>query len=152
MRKSLSIIISALLFSLMLTSCGSTKTAPSEKKRAPTIILKDFFLADNSAEYSDNITKITTIKTGPENKYRLYFVVQNPDTDVKYFYTSFDKFENPELTTRRAIDIQTMETEWFCWQNLFFESEAGKATFYAYAEDSEGNKSNILSYNIQIEE
>ena len=53
----------------MLTSCGSTKTAPSEKKRAPTIILKDFFLADNSAEYSDNITKITTIKAGPALQY-----------------------------------------------------------------------------------
>ncbi len=151
MKRSLSILIISLIFSLLLISCGSTDVSRSEKKHAPTIILKDFFLADNNAEYSENITKITNIKTGSENKYRLFFIVQNPDTDVKYFYTSFDKFENPDYTTRRAIDIQTMETEWFCWQNIFFECEPGKATFYAYAEDSEGNKSNIISYNLVFE-
>ncbi len=151
MKKGLSILISTLLFSLMFISCGSTDLASSEKKRAPAIILKDFFLADNDAEYTENISKISTIKTGSENKYRLFFIVQNENTDVKYIYTSFDKFENPEYTTRRTIDIQTMETEWFCWQNIFFECEPGKATFYAYAEDSEGNKSNVLSYNLIFE-
>ena len=150
MKRSLSFTILALLFSFMLISCGSTKVEPSEKKHAPTIVLKDFFISENTAEYSEKIKKLTSIKTGYENKYRIFFVVSDPNTDVKAFYTSFDNFEDPAKTTRRTIDIQTMETEWFCWQNVFFESEPGKATFYAYAEDSEGNKSNILSYNISI--
>ena len=151
MKRSLSFTILALLFSFMLISCGSTKVEPSEKKHAPTIVLKDFFISENTAEYSEKIKKLTSIKTGYENKYRIFFVVSDPNTDVKAFYTSFDNFADPENTTERTVSKQTEETEWFCWQNVYFEGYAGAATFYAYAEDSEGNKSKVISYNITLD-
>ncbi len=155
MKKNLSVLILVLFFSFLLASCGSTKVESSdkksEKKGAPAIVLKDFFIAENTAEYSDKIKKITNIKSGYENKYRVYFVVYDFNMDVQTFYTSFDNFENPENTITRTVNFQSEETEWFCWQNVFFESDSGKATFYAYAEDSYGNKSNVLSYNVTIE-
>ena len=59
MKKNLSVLILVLFFSFLLASCGSTKVESSdkksEKKGAPAIVLKDFFIAENTAEYSDKI-------------------------------------------------------------------------------------------------
>ena len=153
MKKNVLKLFSVMLISAALISCGSKPSQTSEKKEAPSaeIVLKDFFIASNDAEYSDNIEKITSIKTGSANKYRVFFVVEDSKLDAKKLYTSFDNFADAENTTERTVSKQTEETEWFCWQNVFFESDSGKATFYAYAEDSYGNKSNVLSYNVTIE-
>ena len=100
---------------------------------------------------NDNIEKITSIKTGSANKYRVFFVVEDSKLDAKKLYTSFDNFADAENTTERTVSKQTEETEWFCWQNVYFEGYAGAATFYAYAEDAEGNKSKVVSYSITLD-
>ena len=153
MKKIVRLLLSVMLLSTVLISCGSKPAKPAEKKEAPSaeITLKDFFIAANDADYSDDIEKITSIKTGSANKYRIFFVVEDSKLDVKKLYTSFDKFEDPENTTERTVSEQTEETEWFCWQNVYFEGYAGAATFYAYAEDAAGNKSSIVSYNITLD-
>ena len=153
MKKTVILLLSVLLLSVTFISCGSKPAKPAEKKEAPSaeIVLKDFFIAANDADYSDDIEKITSIKTGSANKYRIFFVVEDSKLDVTKLYTSFDKFEDPENTTERTVSKQAEETEWFCWQNVYFEGYAGAATFYAYAEDAAGNKSSIVSYNITLD-
>ena len=154
MKKTLVLLFSILLVSSLFISCGSKPAKTSEKKEAPSteIVLKDFFIAANDADYSDNIEKITSIKTGSGNKYRVFFVVQDAKLDLTKLYTSFDNFADPENTTERTVSKQSEETEWFCWQNVYFEGYAGAATFYAYAEDAAGNKSAVVSYSITLDE
>ena len=154
MKKTVILLFSVMLISAALISCGSKPAQTSEKKEAPSaeIVLKDFFIAANDAEYSDKIEKITSIKTGSANKYRVFFIVEDSKLDVKKLYTSFDNFAEAENTTERIVSKQTEETEWFCWQNVYFEGYAGAATFYAYAEDAEGNKSKVVTYSIILDE
>lgn len=153
MKKIVFLFLSLLLASTIFISCGSKPAKTTEKKEAPSaeILLKDFFIAANDADYSDNIEKITSIKTGSENKYRIFFIIEDSKLDVKKLYTSFDNFADPENTTERTVSEQTEETEWFCWQNVYFEGYAGAATFYAYAEDAAGNKSPVVKYNITLD-
>ena len=154
MKKTVILVFSVMLISAALISCCSKPAQTSEKKEAPSaeIVLKDFFIAANDAEYSDKIEKITSIKTGSANKYRVFFIVEDSKLDVKKLYTSFDNFAEAENTTERTVSKQTEETEWFCWQNVYFEGYAGAATFYAYAEDAEGNKSKVVTYSIILDE
>lgn len=154
MKKTVILLFSVMLISAALISCGSKPAQTSEKKESPSaeIVLKDFFIAANDAEYSDKIEKITSIKTGSANKYRVFFIVEDSKLDVKKLYTSFDNFAEAENTTERTVSKQTEETEWFCWQNVYFEGYAGAATFYAYAEDAEGNKSKVVTYSIILDE
>ena len=154
MKKTLVLLFFILLISTALISCGSKPAKTTEKKEAPSseIVIKDFFIAANDAEYSDDIKKITSIKTGSANKYRVFFIVQDSKLDLTKLYTSFDNFEDPENTTVRTVSKQSEETEWFCWQNVYFEGYAGAATFYAYAEDAAGNKSAVVSYSITLDE
>lgn len=153
MKKTVILIFSVLLFSTALISCGSKPAKTSEKKEAPSteIVLKDFFIAANDAEYSDNIEKIKDIKTGSSNKYRIYFIIEDSKLDASKLYTSFDNFADAANTTERTISKQSEATEWFCWQNVYFEGYAGSATFYAYAEDAAGNKSQVVAYNIILD-
>ena len=151
MKKTGILILFLMTLSAILISCGSKPAATDDKKGAPELVLSEFFIAANDAEYSDKVQKITNIKTGSENKYRIFFVVEDPDLDVKTFYTSFDNFADPENSTVRSVSKQSEEKEWFCWQNVYFEGYAGPATFYAYAEDSKGNKSKVVSYSITID-
>ena len=153
MKKPVLLLFSVVLFTSVLISCGSKPAKTTEKKEAPSaeITLKDFFIAANDAEYSDNIEKIKDIKTGSSNKYRVYFVVEDSKLDATKLYTSFDNFTEAENTTERTISGQSEETEWFCWQNVYFEGYAGAATFYAYAEDAAGNKSKVVTYSITLD-
>ena len=153
MKKNIVLLFSILLVSTVFISCGSKPAQDSEKKEAPSgeLVLKDCFIAANDADYSDKIKKITSIKTGNANKYRVFFVVENSKLDTKKLYTSFDNFEDSKNTTVRTVSKQSEETEWFCWQNVYFEGYAGAATFYAYAEDASGNKSKVISYNITLD-
>ena len=156
MKKNVAGFLSVLLLSIVsisFISCGSKPDKPAEKKEAPSaeITLKDFFIAANDAEYSDDIEKITSIATGSANKYRVFFVVEDSKLDAAKLYTSFDNFADPAKTTERTISSQSEATEWFCWQNVYFEGYAGAATFYAYAEDAKGNKSKVVSYSISLD-
>ena len=151
MKKNGILILFAAALSCLLISCGSKPAASEEKKEAPAIVLTDFFIAANDADYSDNIEKIKSIKTGSANKYRIYFVVEDSDLDVKNFYTSFDNFADPAKSTVRPASKQTQEKDWFCWQNVYFEGYAGAATFYAYADDAKGNKSKVVTYSISLD-
>ena len=153
MKKTVVLLFSILMFSIVLISCGSKPAQTSEKKEAPSekVMLKDFFIAANDAEYSDDIEKITDIKTGSANKYRIFFVVEDSSLDVTKLYTSFDNFADVKNTTERTVNKQSQETEWFSWQDVYFEGYAGQATFYAYAEDAEGNKSKVVSYSLILD-
>ena len=153
MKKTAALFISILMVSAVFISCGSKPAQTSEKKEAPSekVVLKDFFIAANDADYSDDITKITSIKTGSANKYRIFFVVEDSSLNVTKFYTSFDNFADPKNTTERSISKQSEETEWFSWQDVYFEGYAGSATFYAYAEDAEGNKSKVVTCSLTLD-